>query len=168
MRRRLSSRQGRGRLTGLVTASLIGLLSVGIVAPASAVVDEDCFACFWETCDPAGGRHWDDGTTGSKSGTKHTSCKSGDCHGSCGESLASAAIDEVLSAYDALNLEKLGRLLATHREHVYLNVERQVIQLDGCNGELQASLPLPATTFAALVERTTSVHLVSSLGVLVP
>jgi len=122
-----------------------GVMALGSIYAADAAPPEaDCFYCLWETCNPQGGQHWDDGTTGSRSGTKHTDCNEGDgnCHGSCGASLAPAALKQVLAVYDRGDVEALGHIANANGEFVHLNEERGALQIDGCNGEIQANLPL--------------------------
>jgi hypothetical protein len=135
----------------LTTGGVMALFSSTNAANAVPVV-EDCFACFWEVCNPQGGQHWDDGTEGSKSGTKHTDCDDGDgdCHGACGGTLAPTVLIQVLAAYDRGDLEALERIATSNGEFIYLNEDRGALQVDGCNGELQANLPLSLAQFDRL------------------
>ncbi len=138
----------------ILFASVVGLLmaeSVGSAPVLAAIPPEACYACLWEVCGAAGNSHWDDtersGTK--KGGTTHSSCSSGDCsgHQACGgEEFDAAEMSNLLIAYDKGDAAALARLVLEHRGIVEFNRARSVLQVEGCNGVLRASLPIELET----------------------
>ncbi len=112
----------------------------------NAIPAADCYACYWEVCGGNGSIHWDDRLTNGtvRGGTTHQSCTAGSCseHTKCSDDLTESDMRMLLNAYENDDAEAIARLAMTNDGAIYMNRDRNALQVHGCNGRLSAHLPL--------------------------
>jgi len=137
----------------------VGVLSVEVPNVVAAQEHPDlpsCYSYCWvNSCAYFGWIEvvspWQGGPPGNSRLPVTNYCYPGSCDVCPGAIASRALVPAIVAAASAGNVGELEKLISDHRETVVLNLERQAIQVAGCsNGQVVASIPIPALELAAL------------------